>query len=63
MDDDETRDKIVGYGQPASAGAGTGRLVFTTEAARECARSGEPYILCRADATITDFEGLKVRKL
>jgi pyruvate,orthophosphate dikinase len=60
VDTDETHDKIVGYGQPASVGAATGRLVFTTAAARECAHKGEPYIVCRADASITDFQGFKV---
>ncbi len=49
---------LLAEGLPASPGAATGRVVFTSEAAETQAASGEPVILVRHETSPDDFHGM-----
>jgi pyruvate, orthophosphate dikinase len=63
IEEDERNPKLVdfllGKGLAASAGAVTGKLIFTNEEAEESRRKGEPCILCREYTSADDIAGLK----
>lgn len=48
----------IGKGLAASPGAGSGRIYFTAEEAKEHHKSGEQVILVRAETTTEDIEGM-----
>ena len=48
----------LAQGVPASPGAATGRLVFTSEAAQASAARGEPCILVRRETSPEDIRGM-----
>lgn len=60
-DDPKVRDRILGKGLAASAGAAIGRVVFTCEQAEEARKAGTPAILVRHETSADDIGGLKVR--
>ncbi len=54
-------DNIIGTGRGALAGAATGKMVLTSEAAQQCHMANEDYILVCQDCTVDDFAELVVR--
>lgn len=61
LDPDAPRD-ILGTGLPASPGAASGKLVFTTDQAEEWAGRGEDVILARVETSPEDIGGMHVAK-
>ncbi|MGJ8571742.1 MAG: pyruvate, phosphate dikinase [Hoeflea sp.] len=57
IDPHATRD-IIGSGLPASPGAATGEIVFTSEEAVEAAKSGRKVILVRVETSPEDIHGM-----
>jgi pyruvate,orthophosphate dikinase len=49
---------VFAKGIPASPGAATGRIVFTSAAAQDSAARGEPCILCRRETEPEDIRGM-----
>jgi len=56
----ETAERISEYGLPASPGASTGMVVFSTERAKELGEAGEKVILMRPETSPEDIEGMVV---
>ncbi|HEV7253786.1 MAG TPA: pyruvate, phosphate dikinase [Mesorhizobium sp.] len=50
--------KLVGTGLPASPGAATGGIVFTSEAAEAAAKEGRKVILVRTETSPEDIHGM-----
>ncbi|MBL4614219.1 MAG: pyruvate, phosphate dikinase [Magnetovibrio sp.] len=61
LDPDAPRD-ILATGLPASPGAASGKLVFSTEAAEEWVGRGEDVILTRVETSPEDIAGMYVAK-
>ena len=59
LDPDAPRD-ILGHGLPASPGAASGKLVFTSDAAEEWVADGERVILARVETSPEDIGGMHV---
>lgn len=59
-DNPNVKDILLGRGIGAAAGVATGKAVFTTADAEECARKGETCILCRTDVAAGDVRALTV---
>ncbi|MBU4527769.1 MAG: pyruvate, phosphate dikinase [Hoeflea sp.] len=57
IDPHATRD-ILGSGLPASPGAATGEIVFTSEEAVEAAKTGRKVILVRVETSPEDIHGM-----
>ncbi|MEM5493791.1 pyruvate, phosphate dikinase [Hoeflea sp. AS16] len=57
IDPHATRD-IIGSGLPASPGAATGEIVFTSEEAVEAAKTGRKVILVRVETSPEDIHGM-----
>lgn len=53
---------LLGQGLPASPGAASGKLVFTTEVAEQMAASGESVILARVETSPEDIGGMNAAK-
>ncbi|MCG8442070.1 MAG: pyruvate, phosphate dikinase, partial [Caulobacterales bacterium] len=49
---------LIATGLPASPGAATGKVVFTSEAAEEAARAGQSVILVRTETSPEDVTGM-----
>lgn len=49
---------VVGQGLPASPGAGSGKIVFTPERAKQLASNGEDIILVREETSPEDIESM-----
>ncbi len=58
MVDPEADVQELGKGLPASPGAAVGRVVFTSEAARQRASDGEKVVLVRTETSADDFPGM-----
>ncbi|CAO3436715.1 pyruvate, phosphate dikinase [Azospirillum endophyticum] len=52
-------DAAIATGLPASPGAATGRVAFTTQDAVRLARGGTPVILCRPETSPEDIQGMQ----
>ncbi len=50
--------KPIVTGLPASPGAGTGKIAFTAKEAKERHEAGEKVVLCRAETSPEDIEGM-----
>lgn len=50
--------EILGNGLPASPGAAVGRVVFSSEAAEEAEKNGDPVILVRIETSPEDVGGM-----
>ena len=50
--------KPLAIGLPASPGAGTGKIAFSAKEAKERHEKGEKVILCRAETSPEDIEGM-----
>ncbi|WP_048646064.1 pyruvate, phosphate dikinase [Nitratireductor soli] len=57
IDPNAPRD-IIGIGLPASPGAATGAIVFSSEAAEEAKAEGRPVILVRVETSPEDIHGM-----
>ncbi len=57
LDPKATKD-ILTKGLPASPGAASGRVVFTSEEAEDAAHKGEKVILCRQETSPEDIAGM-----
>ncbi|EKF19847.1 pyruvate, phosphate dikinase [Nitratireductor pacificus] len=57
IDPDAPRD-VIGIGLPASPGAATGAIVFSSEAAEEAKAEGRPVILVRVETSPEDIHGM-----
>ncbi len=56
--DPEARRDIIGSGLPASPGAATGEIVFSSEAAEEAKAQGRKVILVRVETSPEDIHGM-----
>eukprot|EP00600_Ochromonadales_sp_CCMP1393_P008438 CAMPEP_0174954150 /NCGR_PEP_ID=MMETSP0004_2-20121128/265_1 /TAXON_ID=420556 /ORGANISM="Ochromonas sp., Strain CCMP1393" /LENGTH=988 /DNA_ID=CAMNT_0016201933 /DNA_START=1859 /DNA_END=4825 /DNA_ORIENTATION=- len=61
-DDPKVAERILGKGLAASAGAATGKVVFSCEEAEACQRRGEDCILVRFETSADDIGGLQAAK-
>jgi pyruvate,orthophosphate dikinase len=57
LDPDAER-AVVGRGLPASPGAASGKVVFTSDEAERLAAEGEKVILCRVETSPEDIHGM-----
>ncbi|WP_311029313.1 pyruvate, phosphate dikinase [Mesorhizobium koreense] len=57
IDPDAKRD-VIGIGLPASPGAATGEIVFSSEAAEEAKKAGRKVILVRVETSPEDIHGM-----
>jgi pyruvate,orthophosphate dikinase len=57
IDPDARRD-VIGTGLPASPGAATGEIVFSSEAAEEAKKAGRKVILVRVETSPEDIHGM-----
>ncbi|MDF1608545.1 pyruvate, phosphate dikinase [Hoeflea sp. YIM 152468] len=56
--DPHARRDVIGAGLPASPGAATGEIVFTSEEAVEAAKTGRKVILVRVETSPEDIHGM-----
>src|SRR5690606_1630282 len=56
--DPKAKREIIGSGLPASPGAATGEIVFTSEDAEEAAKVGRKTILVRVETSPEDIHGM-----
>lgn len=61
VNSEESKQEIVAQGLPASPGAATGRLVFSSKEAVASQRRGEACVLCKTYFEAEDILGLKVK--
>ncbi|ACT69351.1 pyruvate, phosphate dikinase [Neorickettsia risticii] len=56
--DDEANHQIIGSGLPASPGAASGKIIFSTEEAVKRAQGGEKVILVKSETSPEDIAGM-----
>ena len=59
MIDPAARKKVIAKGLPASTGAVTGQVVFSSDEAETLAAEGQKVILVRKETTPEDIHGMK----
>ncbi len=56
--DPKAEKKIISKGLPASPGAASGKVVFTSDEAEKLAHAGESVLLCRQETSPEDISGM-----
>ncbi|HEX9790818.1 MAG TPA: pyruvate, phosphate dikinase [Kiloniellales bacterium] len=60
--DPKAKREVIARGLPASPGAASGRIVFSSAAAETQSAAGEPVILCRIETSPEDIHGMHAAK-